>query len=660
MTSRAHWIVGAAVTLAFLVLFRETVLGGRLPTDVVDTNDVSWVGTVFEQAAVQVRDGHAPLWFPEFDCGAPLAAAWMYGLLYPGLALFAFLPLGIAWAWTAALHAGFGAAGMTLFLRRRGCDVPSAAVGAVLFTISEHFVGRTECGHLNLVLPLAWVPWILVFSDACVRGERRAVPLLALCGAAGILSGHVQIWMYVAPLVAAFALTEAWRGPSGDADGDAAPPGRSAWSRAAALRRLVVAALLGVGIAAAQISITAEFLAAAAPAAEDPDVVRAVSVPWDVLLTKFLGAFSGPPPAASDLGDFRHEHRGIAGIWAFGLALWGVLHVAPRRWFWAGFAVFGLVAAVGTRSPLTAWIQDVPPFSLARSPGRFLALPLVAIPILAAHGMAALALPDAKRRLVAAGVCTAAFLFGTPGVRARPDSIHRQDVSVLLTPEQRAHRIHSPSLYQMNNAERWGLSTLRTPCYVRTRGFGDLTSVPSKHVAYWLDLGADVDPVVREGTDEIVAFRTVGTFQAMGRAKFFGESVAGLSTDEILTKLRAGERVLYVDGAAETARGTAGTVTVAAWTPREIRLDVDATGAGRVLVSTKLYPGWTCDVDGAPGDVRRGNLGFPAVLVPSPGKHTVTLRYEPLSFRIGAIVSLAALATTLLLLVLGGRVSSRA
>lgn len=663
MNSRAHWLVGAAVTLVFVVLFRETALGGRLPTDVVGWDDVSWVGTVFERAAVQVRDGRAPLWFPEFNCGSPLAAAWMYGLLYPGLALFAFLPLGVAWVWTAALHAGFAAAGMTAFLRRRGCDLQAAAIGAVLFAVSEWFVGRTACGHLNLVLPLAWVPWILLHADGAVRGGRRAVPLLALCGAAGIVSGHVQVWMYLAPLVALFAGTEAWRAPAPDPapHGDAAPdPARS---RGAAYRRLAAAAGLGLALAAAQIAVSAEFFASAASTAADAQVVLAGSAQPGLLLSKLLASFVGATPDPGELAavaDLRHEIRGVAGIWAFGLAAWGVLRGAPRRGFWAGCAAFGFVAALGTRTPLTAWLQDVPPFSLARTPGRFLTLPLVAVPVLAAHGFAALPLAGARRRVAAAAVCAAAVLFGVPGVRSRSDAVHRQDVASLLTPAQRAHRIHSAALYQMCDAEQWGLLTLRTPCFVYPSGYAALTSEQSPQIAYWLDLGTVVDPVERPGADAIVAFRVVHAFETMGLARFFGETSGGLPQDRVLADLRAGGRKLHLDGPADPARGAAGRVAVLVWTPQEIRLEVDATGPGRVLVSTVLYPGWTCDVDGAPGDVRRGNLAFPAVSVPSAGRHVVTLRYEPASFRTGAAVSVAALAATLLLLALGGRVGSRA
>ena len=42
----APWLVGAAVALAFLVIFRGPAFGGSLPHDVVDADDVAFVGTI--------------------------------------------------------------------------------------------------------------------------------------------------------------------------------------------------------------------------------------------------------------------------------------------------------------------------------------------------------------------------------------------------------------------------------------------------------------------------------------------------------------------------------------------------------------------------------------------------------------------------------------
>lgn len=54
------------------------------------------------------------------------------------------------------------------------------------------------------------------------------------------------------------------------------------------------------------------------------------------------------------------------------------------------------------------------------------------------------------------------------------------------------------------------------------------------------------------------------------------------------------------------------------------------------------YPGWKATVDGQPADIARVDYLLRGVVVPA-GHHRVEFAYEPLSWRIGWIVSLVAL-----------------
>ena len=86
------------------------------------------------------------------------------------------------------------------------------------------------------------------------------------------------------------------------------------------------------------------------------------------------------------------------------------------------------------------------------------------------------------------------------------------------------------------------------------------------------------------------------------------------------------------------------------------RLVVRATArsAGLLVVSDNWFPGWTATVDGRPADVERVDYVMRGVRV-APGEHTVAFAYRPLSWRIGWIVSLLALAGIAAAWVLGGR-----
>jgi hypothetical protein len=74
-----------------------------------------------------------------------------------------------------------------------------------------------------------------------------------------------------------------------------------------------------------------------------------------------------------------------------------------------------------------------------------------------------------------------------------------------------------------------------------------------------------------------------------------------------------------------------------------VEIEVDAPGRRILVVSDAHYPGWTAAVDGVPARLVRADYAIRAVPLPA-GRHVVTLRYRPWSVRLGAILSLTALA----------------
>ncbi len=70
-----------------------------------------------------------------------------------------------------------------------------------------------------------------------------------------------------------------------------------------------------------------------------------------------------------------------------------------------------------------------------------------------------------------------------------------------------------------------------------------------------------------------------------------------------------------------------------------------------LLLSEPDYPGWQATVDGQPAPVLRADYVLRAVPVPA-GEHTVELRFRPLSFTVGAVVSGVTLAAISLLLII--------
>jgi hypothetical protein len=79
-----------------------------------------------------------------------------------------------------------------------------------------------------------------------------------------------------------------------------------------------------------------------------------------------------------------------------------------------------------------------------------------------------------------------------------------------------------------------------------------------------------------------------------------------------------------------------------------------------LLVLTDVhYPGWKATVDGREAPVERVDYLLRGVAIPA-GEHTVELRYEPASWRIGWIISVAATLVLLAVVAVGARAARRA
>ena len=76
--------------------------------------------------------------------------------------------------------------------------------------------------------------------------------------------------------------------------------------------------------------------------------------------------------------------------------------------------------------------------------------------------------------------------------------------------------------------------------------------------------------------------------------------------------------------------------------PNRVLIQTESEHPGWVLLADVWYPGWQARVDGQQAQVLRANYLFRAVDVPA-GKHVVTFVYRPLSFWLGAGVSLLTL-----------------
>lgn len=82
----------------------------------------------------------------------------------------------------------------------------------------------------------------------------------------------------------------------------------------------------------------------------------------------------------------------------------------------------------------------------------------------------------------------------------------------------------------------------------------------------------------------------------------------------------------------------------------EVILKTHAMQPAYLVLTDSYFPGWIAQIDGQDTPIYRANGNFRAVLVPA-GEHTVRFKYSPISFRVGAVLSLLAVITVLLALV---------
>ncbi len=111
-------------------------------------------------------------------------------------------------------------------------------------------------------------------------------------------------------------------------------------------------------------------------------------------------------------------------------------------------------------------------------------------------------------------------------------------------------------------------------------------------------------------------------------------------------QLRADREVLLEEGTAlqepPGASAAHDAVEITNYQPEKVALTVTTDRAGYLFLGDTWYPGWNALIDGKPAPIYRADFLFRAVPL-EPGQHTVIFEYQPMSFRLGVLVSAASL-----------------
>jgi hypothetical protein len=594
--------------------YPRTELQAPLLTDPV-WQFVPWL----EFARRELQAGRLPLWNPHQNGGVPLLGNAQSAVASP-LAAPALL-FGVQWGWnlTLLLRVLTAALGTFLWLRDLGRSRIAASLGAAMYSLSGPFVGWLEHPQTLAAAP---VPFVLLFAG---RLARRASPGplvgLAFATAAVLLGGHPETAIMAALVATGFAAATA-NGRRG-----------ALWASGGASLGLLLSA-------PAVLPFVEYFFASAAShgAGRQPFVL-----PLSALVRFFV-------PHA----PVGHPIEAAATVSAVGLclAVGGALTKGEKSLRSVSLGLACLLLLLAYDNPLARLAAWHTPIYWSR------VLILLPLPLgfLAATGLdtlRGLAGPRVGERgatLMAVVLVLAAggeLLSAARGVHA---VTHREDVDRTtpllrrLASESEPFRILPLHTFlPPDSATAIGLDDVRgydaiTPrAWLRERGaMGRFTgtSYVTDVLEPWnlapggraLDLW-NVKYLLLHPQLPYTAERLNRDFGLDLEEAYLGEDGRLLRNRRALPRVRlAGE----------------GTVILRARDATRWRLEVDVPTETTLVLANPMFPGWRARVDGTRAPIA-SQTGTPVEIRVPAGRHTVDVRYEPLSFRLGIGMCLAAL-----------------
>lgn len=400
-----------------------------------DLTRVFWADLEFARRTVAA--GELPLWNPLDRGGYAFFAEPQSGMFdvvtwaMIGLALL----LGTAPAWLivlkAVVHYAIAGAGVAAFLRERGAATWAITLGTLGFLWSPRI---DKLKDQSALWPTAWVGWLLLATDRCVRGPTpwRGAWLGAAVGVvvcAGYPPAAFRLGLLAVPWAVVVAVTEIRRRrrppPASEADAedddeehdedhdeDQDEPGITVASQppsaavAEYLRGLAVALAVAVAVgtlmSAGQVWATVSLL---------PETVRADLAAMEVLasrneLSHAWGVFAPQDSTAGLLvyGSLGLGAGALAGAFAKERAETVLLLVV---------AGLGFLLACGKNGPLLPHAVKLPGFSSFRIAGHYLTLTAIGVCLGGALGLSRLAQSRGTRRWApafAAGFGVSAFV----------------------------------------------------------------------------------------------------------------------------------------------------------------------------------------------------------------------------------------------------------
>jgi hypothetical protein len=378
----------ALLALLILAMFPDVLLGGRT----FIFRDFSAFGYPL---AYHYREsfwhGELPLWNPLSHCGLPFLAQWNTLVLYPGSLLYLLLPLEWSLGFFNLLHLFL--CGMAMYAL--AWNWTGNRLAATLAGLAFAFNGFTlNCLMWpNYIASLAWMPLVVLTVERAWRLGGRHLVLGALAGAMQMLSGTPEVILLTWLLLVGLWFLQLTQ--------HAGPRGKG-------LFRLVCVVALVTGLAAAQLLPFLDLLHFSERGSD------AVADEWAMPLTGWANLLVPLfRMGQSSAGVYYQADQGITSSYYLGIGTVVLALIAVWRGRQARVVLLGAITAACLWLALgraggayTLLLKAFPPLAFMRFPIKFVILPVLLVPLLAAYALAAFleGTPETKRRFERSGL----------------------------------------------------------------------------------------------------------------------------------------------------------------------------------------------------------------------------------------------------------------
>jgi hypothetical protein len=362
-----EWITprrfGIALALIILAMFPEVLLGKQT----FAFRDFSIFGypVAFYHKECFWR-GEMPLWNPLNVFGMPFLGQWNTMTLYPLSFIYLLLPLPWSINLFCLVHVFLAGMGM-FYLTWRWTD---SRLGAAVAGFGYAFCGLLLVALTwpNIIAVLAWLPWVLYTVDRGLKQGGIRLWIAAFVAALQMLAGMPEYTALTWVLVAGLWLIQ-----------------KPTWL---SFRRLACIVLVVTGLIAAQLLPFLELLLQS----QRHTLFGAWSVPLWGWANFFVPLFHCQP---TPLGVYFPAEQALFTSYYVTLPLVimaayaGICFRDRKVWFFVAAALLGFWLALGKSGLLYKWLLALcPVLGSMRYPIKFIALTIVAFPILAAFGIA--------------------------------------------------------------------------------------------------------------------------------------------------------------------------------------------------------------------------------------------------------------------------------